>query len=1014
MLLCMFVGTAWAQVTLPATDKAFTVIAEGHNSGAKPGWAINNGKTAMVSFGDTDVADEAQKNFAFIQYEGKVYLYSVWAEKFVNKDMSLTDKLPVDDITVENVDGGKYFFKYDDSHNMNIGGSKQLAPDGWSTKDGGNQYTLTEVDSFDPAAALAILDNSYEIIYQFKYNGKLVATQTTKIAKGANYPAVNAELLPWGAVASVVPTGAPTENETIELTCSVDVSLLPFVPADSYNDAEMKWYYLQFHSTDKNYLYYTEENTVLLTDKSALDKNDKDAYTWAFVGNPFDGYTIYNRKAYNADNDLKLNAASAGAVLGKNDHKFKPTASAHAVKGFFLASEQGENTNRFNRQGGKVVYWTGADAGSTFMVTERPMGAVAELEALIEEAEALLTSMKANEGTLMGQYSAATITTFETAISTAKDIDEAAITSAHVEALQAAMDAVKRNLPTPGKYYLIHSSLSKFAEHQAGKVKAAYSDGTNVKWTTANEDDKTFYWQAVATNDGAVVLQNAMDGKYMTGNKDRSGAWTVSDTYSDAAKLDMMLFAKGGTAAENEYGVILNGWQMHCEGHGEGKGESGNVVSWNTDAANSASSWYVVEVELPVFYDVTYNFVYNKEVKFTKTVSIKKDAAYPEVVVPVIPYGVTTNAKKPEGAVTQTEVINFELIIEKELPVKAAANVESIDTWYFMQMHGNTATRAYIEDNGGAVVDWNDKSVANDEIESHLWGFVGDVFGMKMVNRETGKAIASTGSGNATMAEVATATSFVVTASNGQNDPWFCMKHPDNNNYLNAQGDQSNGLGCINHYYDNDNGSSFFATEYKTHNVVVGEAGYATLYLGSQVFIPETVEAYVVSEISNDNAIMTQVTGSLPANTGVILKGSGTHQFITSADVPATIETNLLAGTVVDTYVAADAYVLANGEDGIGFYTAKKNFTVAEDGTGTKVEEGGSHFLNNANKAYLPASAVPAGARFLSFDFGNETAIENIEGAENAANAVIYDLSGRRVQKAQKGLYIVNGVKVIK
>ena len=91
----------------------------------------------------------------------------------------------------------------------------------------------------------------------------------------------------------------------------------------------------------------------------------------------------------------------------------------------------------------------------------------------------------------------------------------------------------------------------------------------------------------------------------------------------------------------------------------------------------------------------------------------------------------------------------------------------------------------------------------------------------------------------------------------------------------------------------------------------------------------------------------------------------------------------------------------------VGFYKATLN----------KDENGGNgetHFLNSANKAYLPASAVPAGARFLSFDFGNETAIENIEGAENAANTVIYDLSGRRVQKAQKGLYIVNGVKVIK
>ena len=69
-------------------------------------------------------------------------------------------------------------------------------------------------------------------------------------------------------------------------------------------------------------------------------------------------------------------------------------------------------------------------------------------------------------------------------------------------------------------------------------------------------------------------------------------------------------------------------------------------------------------------------------------------------------------------------------------------------------------------------------------------------------------------------------------------------------------------------------------------------------------------------------------------------------------------------------------------------------------------------FVNNAGKAYLPKPAE-ASARFISFDFGTETAIESIEGAE-VENAVVYDLSGRRVQKAQKGLYIVNGKKVVK
>ena len=98
---------------------------------------------------------------------------------------------------------------------------------------------------------------------------------------------------------------------------------------------------------------------------------------------------------------------------------------------------------------------------------------------------------------------------------------------------------------------------------------------------------------------------------------------------------------------------------------------------------------------------------------------------------------------------------------------------------------------------------------------------------------------------------------------------------------------------------------------------------------------------------------------------------------------------------------------MANGAEGVALYkvTLNKN----ENG-----ENGETHFLNNANKAYLPASAVPASARFISFDFGTETAIDELKGENGNVNAVIYDLSGRRVQKAQKGVFIVNGKVVIK
>lgn len=977
---------AWAQGDLPF-NKACTVIAEEHSSGVKPGWAINNEKTAMVSFGNTAIADEAQKNFAFIQFDGKVFLYSVWAEKFVNKDMSLTDALPVDDIKVESVDGGKFFFKYDDSHNMNIGGSKQLAPDGWTTKDGGNQYTITEVAmDFDPSAALAILDNSYTITYEYMYNGSVVATQTTKITKGAGYPAIDAALLPWGATATV-PAGEPTQDETVQLNCTIDSSVLPFVPAAEYDDANMKWYYLQFHASDKNYLYYETANEALKADKTSFDEADKDAYTWAFVGNPFEGYTIYNRKA---GTSLKLNAAAKGAVLGTADHKFKPTASSHGTNGFYLASEQGESTNRFNKQNGKVVYWSGADAGSTFMVIERPMGATAELQALIGEAEALLATVNANLGTAIGKYAQSTANALDAAISTAKGVGSA--TAEDVATLQAAIKAVKVILPTVGQYYQIHSALAAFPE-----TKAVYSNGSAPRWKTLNEDDKSFYWLAVDAGNGNVVFQNANDGKYIAGNASKSGAWTMVETPSKESYIDVKIFSE---AVDNiEYGIIMNNWQMHCNGHGGGAGTESNIVSWNTDNANSASSWFLKPVELQMFYDVTYNFIYNDEVKYTSTVSIASGAEYPEVVVPVMPYGVNANdVTKPEGTVTANTVVNFNLTIEHELPFKTAADVNNINTWYYVQMHANSIVTSYIEDNGGSTVEWTDKTVAQADIESHLWGFVGDVFGMKMVNKKTGKAIASTGSGNASMSDVNSATSFVVMASKA-NDPWFCFKYPTNNNYLNAQGD------CIKHWEDNDNGSSFKATEYKNHEVEVGTAGYATLYLGQATYIPEGVEVYSVTAVANGYATLTAVEGVLPANTGVILKNAGTYTFKT-AGATGSAEGNLLSGSVENTYVAGPAYVLANGTNGVGLYKAILNKD-AEGAVGT------THFLNNANKAYLPA---PAGgeARFLVFNFGGETAIENIQGAENAADAVVYDLAGRRVQKAQKGLYIVNGVKVIK
>ena len=176
-------------------------------------------------------------------------------------------------------------------------------------------------------------------------------------------------------------------------------------------------------------------------------------------------------------------------------------------------------------------------------------------------------------------------------------------------------------------------------------------------------------------------------------------------------------------------------------------------------------------------------------------------------------------------------------------------------------------------------------------------------------------------------------------------------------------------------------------------------AGWATLYLGYDVTIPEDVTCFVISEVTAESAILTKVEGVLPANTGVIVeatKGEYTFEVAGTADDVESI----LTGTIKNEYVKAAGYVLGIVDGNVGLYMA---------------EMAGGVFLNNANKAYLPASEVPTaqGTKALKFRFDDQTT--GINGvATGKKPEVIFDLYGRKVNNATApGLYIINGKKVM-
>ena len=187
--------------------------------------------------------------------------------------------------------------------------------------------------------------------------------------------------------------------------------------------------------------------------------------------------------------------------------------------------------------------------------------------------------------------------------------------------------------------------------------------------------------------------------------------------------------------------------------------------------------------------------------------------------------------------------------------------------------------------------------------------------------------------------------------------------------------------------------------EVSAYELNVTEAGWATLYLGYDAVIPADVACYVISEVGAESVQLEKVTGVIPANTAVIVEAAeGEYTFDVVEDNTEDIESVML-GTTMNKYIAEEAYVLGIVDGEVGLYKAEMN---------------GGVWLNNANKAYLPASAVAnKSAQFFGFDWNGTTGIEEV-ATENVEVKAIFDLTGRRVEEiTAPGIYIVNGKKVL-
>lgn len=177
--------------------------------------------------------------------------------------------------------------------------------------------------------------------------------------------------------------------------------------------------------------------------------------------------------------------------------------------------------------------------------------------------------------------------------------------------------------------------------------------------------------------------------------------------------------------------------------------------------------------------------------------------------------------------------------------------------------------------------------------------------------------------------------------------------------------------------------------------------------------MPEGLTGYAVTKAEAGDCITRtsayEAGATVPAKTPLLIIGAVADYY------PAVV-----SGTGVEAYAAGEN-LLEGTRNANGFAkSAKENVYYYKLGLNTKGQlgfywgaAGGDAFqMKKATTAYLAVpQSMANGANALFFDFGGETGINEIQTEQ--ADKAIFDLSGRRVQKATKGFYIVGGKKVL-
>lgn len=750
------------------------------------------------------------------------------------------------------------------------------------------------------------------------------------------------------------------------ITASAQVDFQPSeAPSSGKWAANTTWYKM---SLKKNYVTaFSADVFGNLYAKQAAEVFGEGAL-WCVVGDAENGYKLYNmfagpNKPMNLTDMGKDGAGRAQLVEGEGtllDIKTKDGSEGFYVKPF------GSDNQWVNERSGYFSNWTSGwgfgDPGSAIRfyavadVDADVAKGLAELKSTlnsnIEKAESL-------KGEGLGYY-------LQSKIDAAKSVAENA--EAKTADVLNAINALTPNQPQAGVLYRIVSAYPGFEEKQNVK-KGVYTDGAGLYWADVDTKNPTQYWMFEPANGGCFYLKNAILHNYVY------AANSMSEGKDRMVEISWPVNADGVPVANLRTGTDA---PFHALSHGSGAGKGSSLTGYGNFGTETggASAWYIIPASLDDVHSITGEAVAGLfPATEEKQVGLYKKSEVDAFALACNEFAAVADLKK---AVT----IFDGLSLPKALAFSA-------DKYYRFVNIGTSATYGYdvtlgVKDGKAFCSEGNKENI------DFVWQVIPTTGGKHFIKNANGKTyLQSVQNGQTAQTalgetenpyELRKASAGVFKLWSGNNGfPAQVETNDKNTFYLNG--------------WDGEN-AKWKVFEIESVEIplnAAGDASYATTYLPFSVSAAEGAELYT-GELNGNFMNLTKSHTGVAAEQGIVLVGesSSTKAVLTIGEGTAT--GSGLVGTLTPKAVEAKS-VLTLGRSGseVGFFAF----------TGTQID---------ANKAYVEKTA---GASAVMINFGEVTGIENAVAPE-AANAPLYDLSGRRVVKAVKGgLYIQNGKKFI-